>query len=182
MMDSPSGQVHIDFGWTDDAIFYIFQEVWCRLCLLFGREAASPRPQPESMEIHDAYLRALLPSSIADVFDSADCVEDQPEPFEVGARYSRPWMLEDITFSLITVEYYLVPLEVELDPRRCRITLEVDCWPFGGVACLLALVEGFGFWLHGFDEGFGFNSRADLDAGRRKGGLCSVEEGSPTDR
>jgi hypothetical protein len=73
------------------------------------------------------------------------------------------WDFDSLIDAFVNGEYNLLSCEMTKD-RKSRLTFDSLAYPYGGVGCMVALVEVFGGVVTGIDDGTGFvaitNSRA----------------------
>lgn len=64
------------------------------------------------------------------------------------------WDFDSLIHAFESGEYELRACEM-VDSKKARLTFEAFAYPYGGVGCMVALIEVFGFTVTGIDDGTG---------------------------
>ena len=65
------------------------------------------------------------------------------------------WDFDSLIDALMNGEYELQSCEM-VDPTQARLNFYSLAYPYGGVGCMVALIEAFGFTVTGIEDGTGF--------------------------
>ena len=65
------------------------------------------------------------------------------------------WDFDSLIDAFVNGEYNLLSCEMT-DDRKARLCFYALAYPYGGVGCMVALVEAFGGVVTGIDDGTGF--------------------------
>lgn len=65
------------------------------------------------------------------------------------------WDFDSMVDAFVNGEYELCDCEMYA-PDKARLTFNALAYPYGGVGCMVALVESFGMTVTGIDDGTGF--------------------------
>lgn len=70
---------------------------------------------------------------------------------------SRMWDFDSLIDAFVNGEYELLDCELT-DSGNARLNFYAHAYPYGGVGCMVALVEAFGCTVTGIEDGTGFVS------------------------
>lgn len=118
----------------------------------------------------------LVPTQLRDNFDwpdedalnelaqrraSSPVVISEPEDHLIGR-----WDFYSVVDSINTAEYTVLGLE-QAGENIAELQINPDCYPYGGIGALMALVQGFGFDIIGVNEYGKYHTRDELLHGYR---------------
>ncbi len=104
-----------------------------------------------------AGLRAMLPEDVSRNFDWPERIEPQFDPSRPvvvarpGTYIGHRWNFGAVT-ELIEMGDYKLRECVAVDDKHAELRIQTFGYPYGGLNHFIALVEGFGFQVVGFNE------------------------------
>lgn len=116
-------------------------------------------------------IRNLIPVTIRSnfIWPSAEEIQrhkvDQTRPLAIsrpGMFFGKQWSLVRVLDLIDSCEYTLDRCEMVAD-GTAELHIETRSYPYGGLNALIALVEGFGFYVVGVNECGRYESRDELE-------------------
>ena len=71
------------------------------------------------------------------------------------------WDLDSLIHAFMNGDYELLRCEM-VDDGKAQLSFSAFGYPYGGVGCMVALIEAFGGIITGIDDGAGFKNRTEL--------------------
>ena len=146
---------YVEFSISSPARFTALQRVFAELKR--DKDADNWRSTEESMEVFDA-------EALSHFYWPPDDMRRQ----RLEELRTRPiietateqatgltWDFDSLMEAFVNGEYNLLSCEM-IDDHNARLNFDALAYPYGGVGCMVALIEAFGGVVTGIEDGTGF--------------------------